>query len=406
MKRVHLLSLWLLVGMFVVAIAGKRRPDVNGNHTLPELAKRNNAFALDLYRRLSGSQGNLFISPYSISTTLAMTYAGAKANTKKQMSQVLHFSVDQDKLHARFSRLQDHIFTVSQKDNVLLHVANSLWIQKGYNIKNGFLNIIKDTYGSSVQNVNFSKTERARKAINSWVEEHTKNKIIELIKPGFIDLLTRLVLVNAIYFKGDWENQFKESWTQRRPFYVSPQDSIMVPTMYQDKKFIYLKDSVCQLVELPYKGGELSMVVLLPIMRNGLTLLEKNLTSANLKAWTRDGMEQKVKLFLPRFAMASSFLLRETLATMGMADAFSEKANFSGITIRKDLQISEVIHKAYVKVDEQGSEAAAATAVVKRGLYMPEPPVEFKANHPFIFLIRDNYTGSILFLGRVIKPME
>jgi serpin B len=266
--------------------------------------------------------------------------------------------------------------------------------------------VLKDSYTSELQSVNFVKTEKSRKLINSWVEQHTEKKIVEMIKPGFIDRLTRLVLVNAIYFKGDWENQFKESWTKNRPFYITENDSTMVPFMFLDKKLIFCKDSLCQVLELPYKGGELSMIVLLPTKRNDLKSLEKNLNSANFTRWTREGNEQKVKVFLPRFAMASNFLLRETLSAMGMDDAFSDKADFSGITSKEELYISEVIHKAYVKVDEKGSEAVAATAVVKRGLYLPEPPVVFRADHPFIFMIRDTYSGSILFIGRVIKPFE
>jgi serine protease inhibitor len=371
------------------------------------LAKDNASFAVDLYQKLCESDGNLFFSPYSISTALAMTYAGARGNTAKQMKKTLRFSLGPEKLHPAFGKTESILAALQKAGNVQLNVANSLWPQQGYKFLGKFRSLLKKHYGVVVTPVNYkSAAEDARKAINSWVEKKTREKIKELIKPNILNSLTRLVLVNAIYFKGNWKTQFNAEKTKTLPFHVSAEKTVQVPTMAQKKKFRFAEAGTLQVLELPYKGGELSMILLLPKKVDGLRQLEKELSAKNLKHWTGLLRENEVFVFLPRFKMTSMFELDKILASMGMPDAFNmDKADFSGMDGKKAwLYISAVLHKAFVDVNEEGTEAAAATAVVMavRGKAMAPPT--FRADHPFFFLIQEIRTGSILFMGRVTDP--
>ena len=371
------------------------------------VAQGNTAFALDLYGKLKEAEGNLFFSPYSISTALAMTYAGARANTEKQMAEVLHFTLDQKRLHPAFSHLEAQLNAAQGKEGIELNVANALWAQKDYIFLGEFLDLTKKYYGAVLTLLDFKNAcEAARKKINAWVEEKTKNKIKDLIKPGVLDSLTRLVLTNAIYFKGNWESQFKKSKTEESPFWLVPGKSIKVPMMNQKQNFNYMENDSLQILELPYVGNALSMIALLPKKVDGLAQLESMLSVKNLTTWMGLLREREISVFLPKFKMSSQFSLDKMLASMGMHDAFTGKADFSGMTGKKDLYISAVIHKAFVDVNEEGTEAAAATAVAMRLLSMPAPPPVFKADHPFILLIRHNPSESILFLGRVVNPTE
>lgn len=391
--------LGIIVLLQNIAVVGEESPK------LMELADANSAFAVDLYAQLKKNEGNLIFSPYSISTALAMTYAGAGGNTEKQMADVLHFTLEQKQFHKLFSSLQNHLNKIKQKGNIQLAVTNSLWLQKGYTFKKEYLTLTKRNYGSVLNSVNFKKSETARKLINTWVEECTKNKIKELIKPGLIGALTRLVLANAVYFKGNWAQQFKKTLTSDQPFYITSSDSVIVPMMYQKEEFKYRADSNCQILEMPYEGNELSMIILLPRNTGGLSDFESSLDINTVGKWLVGLRKQKVRVYIPKFTMTSEFRLGKILALMGMPDAFSDKADFSGITAKKDLNIYEVVHKAFVKVNEEGTEAAAATAVMmNEGESAPVP--EFYANHPFIFLIRDNHSNSILFIGRIVNPFK
>ncbi|MFQ5799481.1 MAG: serpin family protein [Bacteroidota bacterium] len=378
---------------------------------LEAVVKGNAVFALALYGELKEAEGNLFFSPYSISTALAMTYAGARGNTERQMARTLHFTLGQERLHPAFCSLEAGLNAVQEKGHIQLSAANALWPQKGYAFLEEFLVLTEKYYGVLITPVDYREaTEAARRKINVWVEEKTENKIKDLIPPGILDDLTRLVLVNAIYFKGNWASQFQKTLTKEAPFWVTPTKKIKVPMMTQQQKFRYAESDSLQILELPYVGNDLSMVVLLPRKVDGLAELEDALTVESLEKWTRGLNEREVQVLLPRFKMDSQFGLNKTLASMGMIDAFDQdKADFSGMDGRKQwLYISAVIHKAFVDVNEEGTEAAAATAVVMgaRGLGVPKPPLIFRADHPFVFLIRDNHTGSILFLGRVVNPMS
>ncbi|UCH93161.1 MAG: serpin family protein [Candidatus Aminicenantes bacterium] len=372
------------------------------------VAEGNTAFALDLYQELKDARGNIFFSPYSISTALAMTYAGARGNTAKQMADVLHFTLDQNELHPAFARLEALLNEVQTRGDLQLHVANSLWPQEGYPFLKEYLALVKKHYGVAITPLDYQgAAEEARKIINQWVEEKTKDRIKNLIQPGVLDALTRLVLTNAIYFKGNWASQFDEKRTQEDTFYLLSGKTIRTPLMAQDQEFAYSENEFLQVLELPYVGETLSMLVLLPKKNNGLPELEKQLAPGALKRWTTGLKKQKVKVFLPKFKMTSQFSLAKTLASMGMDDAFALKADFSGMDGRKWLYIGAVIHKAFVDVNEEGTEAAAATAVVMRiRMARPTPPPTFRADHPFIFLIRENTTRSILFMGRVLDPTQ
>lgn len=369
------------------------------------VVRENTAFAFDLYEKLKEeAKGNLFFSPYSISTALAMTYAGARRNTERQMAQTLRFTLDQKRLHPAFASLETRLNAVQEQGNIQLSVANSLWPQIGYTFLEEFISLMKENYGVSITSVDYRQAEVACKKINTWVEEKTEGKIEDLIPPPLITPLTTLVLVNAIYFKGNWTSQFDPNLTKEAPFWVAPDEKIEVPMMTQQQEFRYAESESLQALELPYVGGDLSMIVLLPRSVDGLAELENTLTTENLERWTSDLQAREVLVFLPKFEISWKFELSDTLASMGMPDAFVGKADFSGVDGSKDLCISAVVHEAFVDVNEEGTEATAATAVIM-DRSAPPPRPTFRADHPFVFLIRDNNTGSILFLGRVVNPM-
>lgn len=370
----------------------------------------NTGFAIDLYGKLRAQEGNVCFSPYSISTALAMTYGGARGETEKQMAQTLHFNLSPDKLHPAFAALEANLGEVQQKGQVKLAVANSLWPQKGYAFLPDYLALCRKYYSTSITPVDYLEhTEAARQTINDWVETRTNRKIVELLKPEMVSSSTRLVLVNAIYFKGKWASQFEARLTGNEPFHVSSEKTLTTLLMQQTHDFRYAERPDLQILELPYVGGDLSMLLLLPRKVDGLGDLEAKLTGQNLASWVAQLQSQKVTVFLPKFKITSEFLLKGTLAALGMSDAFGGQADFSGMDGRKDLFIGDVIHKAFVEVNEEGTEAAAATAVVMLGRGAPSnsrPVPVFRADHPFLFLIRDNRSGSVLFLSRVTDPTQ
>lgn len=374
------------------------------------VANGGNAFATDLYGRLRSKPGNLFFSPYSVSVALAMAYAGAEGQTGEQMAKVLRFPLPEAKLHPAFSMLQKRLSFKGEAPAFQLRVANRLWGQKDFHFLPTFLKVTSDNYGAELGMVDFKQAEAARKTINSWIEDQTDRKIQDLVAPGVLDASTRLVLTNAVYFKARWEHEFGESVTKEAPFHISGRQHIMVPLMHQQHRFRYGESGDVQVLELPYADdGFLSMLILLPKKIDGLSDLEKRLTGENLQKWTADLKSRLVNVHLPKFKMTSEFELGDVLSSMGMSLAFSDKADFSGMSTEEQLYFSAVIHKAFVDVNEEGTEAAAATAVAIRAAAerpRPEEPVEFRADHPFVFLIRDNRTDAVLFLGRLVNPEE
>lgn len=406
MKRLKsglLVVLSLTLGAIVTA-------EPKTNPIQPALVQGNTQFALDLYGKLRGEEGNLFFSPYSISSALAMTYAGAREQTAEAMARTLHFKLDNAALHPAFAALIKEINGKdrdAKKRGYQLSTANALWAQQDYHFLPAFLQLCQDNYGAGVKVVDFARaTEQARQIINAWVEKETYDKIKDLLQQGVLQSDTRLMLTNAIYFKGDWATQFKKDQTREETFHLSPSKTSKAPLMNQMNLFGYFETPEYQMLEMPYVGKELAMVVLLPRQVDGLADLEKTLTPENLPASLRKLTSQDVIVTMPRFKSTSQFQLKKTLSEMGMGVAFSDGADFSGMS-KESLTIGDVIHKAFVEVNEEGTEAAAATAGVVRPTAIainPKPTPVFRADHPFVFLIRDTRSGSILFMGRVTKP--
>jgi serpin B len=368
----------------------------------------NTAFSLDLYAQLKSQPGNLFFSPYSISTALAMTYAGARGQTQKQMADVLHFPRGQQQVHSTFGELHRQFSAAGKQEGIQLNIANALWAHRGHPFLSPFLDLARGDYQAYLNQADFeTEPEAARHEINQWVAGATKDKIQDILPPGSLDDLTRLVLANAIYFKGLWNTPFEKAETSSQPFYLSAGRQVQSPLMHRTDEVKYLANHDFQAVELPYKGGELAMVVLLPREKGDCGDLEERLSAALLARTLTQMKQQNVEIFLPRFKLESAFDLNATLGKMGMRDAFGSEADFSGMDGKRFLFISGVFHKAWGEVNEEGTEAAAATAIVATlGMASepPPPPPVFRADHPFVFLIRDTRSGSILFLGRLAEP--
>ncbi len=384
-------------------------PDVNPSEQAL-LVEGNSAFAFELYQALKGEEGNLFYSPYSISLALAMTYAGARNETAEQMADTFQFMLEQDRLHPAFNWLDAELARRGEgaegKDGegFRLNIVNAIWGQKDYEFLPDFLDVLAENYGAGLRILDFiTETEASRLAINQWVSDQTEGRIKDLIPQGAIDALTRLVLTNAIYFNAAWENPFNEDMTADGPFYLLDGGQVSVPRMKQTEAFGYTEGEGYQAVELLYDGCELSMVILLP-EADKFEAFEEGLQAQQVDAIINDLQNTLVTLTMLRFEFDSEFSLKDTLAAMGMPIAFSGGADFSGMTGNRELFISDVVHKAFVAVDEAGTEAAAATAVIMPGSAAPEPPVEVTIDRPFIFLIRDIETGAILFVGRVLNP--
>jgi serpin B len=363
----------------------------------------NTEFALALYGRLASNEGNLFLAPYSMSSALAMTYAGARGNTAAQMADALRFTLKGDALHASFATATGALNARGKAGDFELSVANALWGQRGVDFLDEFLEINRKHYGAGLNAVDFAgDAEEARRTINTWVEKQTQDKIKDLIRPGILDTATELVLTNAIYFRGSWASRFDRAMTTEGQFWRTPEESMRVMMMRQSRKLGYMETDTFQALEVTYSGDELSMVVFLPREVDGLRDLERSLTATSLRTWLGQIRTEGINVSLPRFKMTAGFQLDEILQAMGMTDAFnSSLADFSGMTGNRRLFIDAVLHKATLDVNEEGSEAAAGTAVVmKKG---PMPPV-FNADHPFLFIIRDTASGSILFIGRLVDP--
>ena len=390
-------------------------------YSMDMIAEGNTTFARHLYSALiQNNNDNLFFSPYSVSTALAMTYAGARGNTKVQMATALQFpseGLSKQTVHAAFLDLQTNIQKIGAAGNIQLDAANSLWPDKKYPFLPGYIELLQKYYGVTITPMDFGREpEIARTTINKWVEEKTRDKIANLIPAGALDQHTRLVLANAIYFKGKWASPFKPAQTENAPFHVITNEyvttkretkNLSVPArmMTQTKAFKYAEFDTLQVVALPYVGDELSMVVLLPSKETTLSQLEGDLNAGNWAKWRRALDRRDVQVFLPRFKMTWQASLVPAMQTLGITDAFRGAADFSGMDGTQSLFISDILHKAFVDVAEEGTEAAAATGVAMRMTsVMRAPPPVFRADHPFLFVIQENRTGSILFIGRVMNP--
>jgi serpin B len=366
----------------------------------------NNQFAFDLYSKYKPKDGNIFFSPYSISTAIAMTYEGARGQTAEEMATVFHFS-DLNSSRPAFASIYNGLNKADKKYE--LKTANALWAQKDYPFLSSYFETVESYYGGKFTNLDFiTKTEESRVLINSWVEKQTNDKITNLLEKGVINSDTRLVLTNAIYFKGKWQLQFEKKNTEEKDF-TTPTTTVKAQMMSitgKDAKFNYVQLEGLQALELPYEGDEISMLILLPT--NGkMQELENSLSIEKLAQIKSQLRKTEAQVFIPKFKFDTKYSMAKDLAEMGMPTAFnSDKADFSGMDGSKDLYISNVIHQAYVDVNEEGTEAAAATAVVMTRTMAAPPsrPELFLADHPFIFIIQDNTNGEILFLGRVNNP--
>ncbi len=374
------------------------------------LASSNNRFALELFREVQKDGENLFFSPYSISSALAMTYAGADGTTEKEMQELLHFPPNTESFHEHYKAFMDSLPARDGKEGIRLNIANALWAQDDYEFRKEFLETVRKYHQAPVKQKNFkdpAARERARQDINRWVEDKTDEKIRNLIGQGVLTELTRLVLTNAIYFNGNWKESFSEKTTREAPFKLPGNREVMADFMHKSMHLPYMENQELQMIGLPYKGGGASMYILLPGQVNGLPDLTGDIDHEKLDRWIDSMQTEYVRVFLPKFSNTSSFSLKKVLKDMGMKTAFETDADFSLMTGENDLLIDEVLHKAYVDVNEKGTEAAAATAVVMAlKSALPGEPVEFRADHPFVYLIRENHTGAILFAGQLADPSK
>ena len=393
-----------------VSIACLAAAAAQGTGTDIAYVNSNNDFAFALYGRIAGdSKGNIFFSPYSISSAMAMTYNGAKGETASQMSRALFFDTDTVKLNTEISVVNNSYNGANGLKGYELDVANALWGQKDYIFLEPFLASMRTYYGAQFNKLDFkSDTEGSRKTINRWVSDKTKDKIPELIKPGMLNIMTRLVLTNAIYFKGFWRSAFDKQDTKESDFYVTGTKVTKTRMMYKSgKDFSYCELEGVQALSLAYKG-DMAMLIALPDKKIAIAEFEKKFAGGLFTRLITGLNQQRVEVYLPKFKSESEFELSSKLAGMGMPDAFNfGAADFSLMTGNKDLCISAVIHEAVVEVDEKGTVAAAATAVILLGgSRQVNPPVIFRADHPFMYFIYDTRTDMIIFMGRMMEPGE
>ena len=388
-------------------------PAMPAADALTQLSKDSNTFAFELYQRLRGQSGNLVLSPASITMALAMVWGGAKGDTAEQMRSVLHFHGSQAEVMQAAGELSRQLQDPARP--IKFRIANRLFGENTYTFEQPYLDATRQAFGAPLEAVDFVHgAEQVRQRINGWVAQQTEQRILNLIPPRGLNAETRLALVNAIYFLGDWQTPFTAQATRPEPFHRSAQESRDVPTMHQNLRLQFAQAEGCKLVQLPYRGGNLSMLLVLPDQVDGIGALEQSLDAAALERLTQGLLSQTVLLSLPKFEInpGASLALSEQLKALGMPLAFDrQRADFSGMANPPDpkdrLFLSQVFHKAFVRVDEQGTEAAAATAAVMQramAAMRPSQPVEFKADHPFLFFIRDQASGMILFSGRVMQP--
>lgn len=370
------------------------------------IAAATNQFAFSAYGTLSANGGNIFFSPYSIESALAMVYEGAAGKTAEEIQSVFGFPTATTSRRAGFASLYNRFNAAT---TTTLRVANALWAQNGFDFLADYLATVKNFYGGAATNLDFKNdTEGARQTINSWVAQKTNDKIQDLFAQGVLNDMTRLVLTNAVYFKGTWAKTFDKSLTSVQEFHVDSVESVQAPFMQmtgEAAQFPYADTPDAQVLELPYAGDQLSMLIVLPTTQD-LSALENSLSPAKLASWQAALSKQRVDVYLPKFTFDTKYTLNDALSAMGMPTAFDpNNADFSGMDGRQDLYLQAVIHQAFVAVDEQGTEAAAATGASVGLMAMPVNPAPiFRADHPFLFFIQDNHTRTILFMGRVVNP--
>ena len=375
-------------------------------------------FAVDLYHAVrkepKSANEDVFVSPHSVSIALAMTFAGARGETRDEMKKVLHYGLDDVSLHRSFDYLDLALAsrgagaTAADGKPFRLKVANSIWGQKGTAFDAPFLDTLAVNYGAGLNVVDFvNNREASRLAINGWVEDKTENRIKDLVPPDAINDLTRLVLVNAVYFNAAWASKFAENGTEPAPFTKLDGSVAQVPTMHLDGQLPYAKGDGYEAVELPYEGGETSMLVIAPTTGQFATF-ESSMTGGKVLAVMAGLKSEKVQLSFPKLQLDTTLSLKDPLIGLGMKQAFGRGADFSGMAPTLDLQIKDVLHKTFLKVDENGTEAAAATAIIvgEKTSFDPSEPIAVKVDRPFVMAIVDRQTKTLVFLGRILAPKQ
>jgi serpin B len=368
----------------------------------------NNKFAFDLLNEIPYEDDNMVVSPFSISTALAMTYTGAREATLEEMAAVMHFDRNQDRFHLEYGEYLASLNELAA-NNIQLNIANSLWAQEDYHFLDSFFEINKQHYDSETFQVNFrTNREQVRADINDWVYDETREKIKDLIAPGVLTDDTRLVLVNAIHFFGPWLTEFDPDVTRENIFYPLDAQPVMADFMHRSEHLNYYQDEQLQALEIPYTGEGFSILLVLPQEGIPLQEIEKEMNAASFAEIIAEMQHTEVDVFVPKYEAETKLDLEQTLMAMGMYKPFNREADFSGMTGDLDLKIDKVIHQAMIEVAEEGTEAAAATAVViiRKTSIDPDPRTVFMANRPFLFFIKDNTHNSILFAGRVMNPAQ
>lgn len=387
----------VLLALFVLAAPASGAPTKPDGATA---ARATTAFAVSMYHQVRGHKGNLFFSPVSLITALGLTGSGARGDTRAQIAKVVHLP-DRDAAAALVPLLSS---LTTRKKGTHVKLATGLWSQQGLDLGAEFLKAGKRLPGASLAQLDFKgRPEHSRAAINDFVAKATDGRVKGLLPRGSIRGNTKMVLASAIHFKGDWEYPFLTRSTKTETFHA-PGGNVKMSFMHQRGEFAYRKGPAIEALELPFAGNEASMVFLLPARKIALEDVEKTLTAKQLTGWLGDLKVRKVEVFLPRFRLAVQYDLKEALSAMGMPLAFSDRADLSGISPKGKLQLSDVFHRAYVDVNEKGSEAGAATGITVVPKSIREPVPEFRADRPFLFLILDRKTDSILFLGRLSHP--
>ncbi|HTQ53418.1 MAG TPA: serpin family protein [Bryobacteraceae bacterium] len=363
-----------------------------------------NQFASASYRQLSKGQGNLILSPFCISTALSMLLEGARGQTATSIAAALHQHPGQGYQEA-VAALAAELGKSANTGPNQLSIANALWVARGFPLEAAFEDAMRTLYQAPLTPLDFAQhAEAAREQINTWTAQQTKDKIRDLFAPGAIQPDTRLVLTSAIYFYGKWQSPFKPSGTRAEPFQLSGGGSVETPFMHQGGGFLYAETPSAQILEMKYDGTPVAFDIVLPKTTDGLPAIEESLDAGTLSGWLGKLTRETVDVAIPKFRAESSFSLGQMLAHLGMAEAFSRQADFSGIDGRRDLFVSQVVHKAFVDVSERGTEAAAATGTVVMAMAVRRRNIVFRADHPFVFFIRDTASGVILFEGRLSHP--
>jgi serpin B len=374
---------------------------------MEKIVQANTAFAIDLFRKLAEKNGNVVFSPFNIFNCLIASHEGAGGNNQEEIARVLHLSSKNSPLHQSFKDLHRYFREIQSRKSVILRMTNAFWIQTGFKFKKDFIKLCRDYYKSDIFSVEYEKNpEKCRLKINKWVAKQTKNNIRNILLLGTIDEFTRWIITNAIYFNGNWLNQFAAYDTKDDVFWQSSKKKLKVKMMFQKNDFGYKETADLHVLEMPYVGKDLSMIILLPQRLDGLPKLEEELSSDILREWTSDLRSGEVKVFIPRFDVKAKYNLNGALNSLGMKEAFTDKADFSGMTDEMIHWISEIMHETFVRVHEEGTEAAAATAALYSLGVSSREVSEFRADHPFLFIIRENITETILFMGRVWEPKE